>query len=64
MQRDTGHRLDQQIPVQEKIPRLAACFGEQQTAVAGGAVGSPVAGMAIRFMIGANRVIGTDFGAS
>ena len=56
----TCHCLNQEAPVEEQIPHLAARFRNEQAPVAGSTVGCPVSTAAIRLMVGTNRVIRAD----
>ena len=51
------HRWHQETAIQEEVPHFAARFGDQQAAMARGAVGRSIAAPVVRFMIGANRII-------
>ena len=51
------HRWHQEAAVKEKVSHLAARFGDQQAAMARGAMGCSVAAPIVWFMIGTNWVI-------
>jgi hypothetical protein len=51
------HRWHQETAIEEEVSHLAARFGDQQAAMARGAVGCAIAAPVVWFVIGANGVI-------
>jgi hypothetical protein len=51
------HRWHQETAVEEKVSHLATRFGDQQAAMACGAMGCSIAAPIVWFMIGTNWVI-------
>jgi hypothetical protein len=53
----------EQIPVQKQVSHFATRLGDEQTAVARGAMGGAIAAAVVGIMIGADRIVGADCGA-
>ena len=52
--------MQKQTPIKKQVPDLAACLSDKQAAMAGSAVGRSIPAPVIRFMIGADRIIGAN----
>ena len=57
------HGGDQEIAIEKQVAHLAARFGNEQAAVAGGAVGCAIAAAVVGLVVGADRIVGADGGA-
>lgn len=55
-----SHRLQKQTPIKKQVPHLATCFCYKQAAMAGSAMGRSIPAPVVRFMIGADRIIGAN----
>lgn len=58
-----SHRINDQRAIQKHIPCLAACFRDQQTAVARGAVQRSIVGRGHRIVVSAHWIAGAQVGA-
>src|SRR6516165_7468870 len=54
------HRAHEQRAIEKQVARLATRFRNQQAAMTCGAVSSTVCGVDVRFVVGADRVIGAN----